>query len=210
MLKLMPLVAVVLAAGCSYKAQPVAISAVNVYQSHDEKIPANVALYIEADALKKIVNPSTHQCSAHQFPLDARDAFKTGTFAAMKQIFSGVQLVQRPLSRTALKQGGYDAMVRVKAETMQVRLKFFSKLFSVEADASAELSASATVDGAKGRLHGGSASATKSAEGGAGTACKGGANVLAEAVRKSLRDLLGRIAERISSSRRVRQALRKR
>jgi len=47
------------------------------YSNYDEKLPLEIALYVDAEDMAQRVKVSGYACLAHVYPLDARQAFVT-------------------------------------------------------------------------------------------------------------------------------------
>lgn len=187
---------------CAYNA-PVSVSPnLNVYSSYSEQIPGDYLLFVESDALQTVVRPTGMQCGAHNYPVDAREAFRTSVLRTIDQLVGNVQLVDRPVPATELGERG---MIIVRAESLEVDLQFIPGFWSSTADVDAEITASASVDLAGDRLFGTSASGDGDGQGDAGGACEGGAHAVGRAIEEAMTEVLGQLGERMSNSPRLRR-----
>jgi hypothetical protein len=195
-----------LVTGCAYNAPVTVAPNLNVYSSYGEKLPGRYALYVDSEAYSQTVRPTGYQCSAHNFPLDMKDAFKQSVLQTMRQVVDDVEVVQSPLSSEALSRGGLAGQIVVRADSLTARIQFIPGFWSASTDSNVDLSANMSVDGPTGRLLGTSAEGTGHAQGEAGAFCGGGANTVAEASEKASKQLLGQLGERLSNSPRLRAA----
>jgi hypothetical protein len=191
---------------CSYPVQAPVSPALNVYTSYADKLPGNYVLVVEASSWDKVVKSSSYQCSAHNFPMNANAVFKESVTRTVEQLVESVEVATVPPSRETMSSKRIAGVILVKADTFEPKLTFIPGFWSATASAAMDVSAALTVDGPQGRLLGTSAGASRSADGEAGDGCGGGANVLADATSKALRDLMERLGERIGNAPKLREA----
>lgn len=190
--------------GCAYNA-PVAVTPnLNVYSSYGEKLPGSYALYVDGEAFSQTVRPTGYNCSAHNFPVDMRDSFRQSVVKTMQQLVDEVEVVQNPISADGLVRSGKRGQIIVRADGMTARVQFIPGFWSATSVSSVELTANMSVDGPNGRVLGTTAEGTGTAQGEAGLMCGGGADVVAQAVEKATKQLLGQLGERLSNSPRMR------
>lgn len=192
--------------GCAYNTPVAASPNLNVYTSYSNKIPGRFALIVDSEAFNTTVRPTGLNCSAHHYPLDMRDAFKSSAAGTLRTLVEDVQILERPLPVPDLARQGYAGQVVVNAETMNARLQIISGFWSNTADSVVELSAGMTVDTVAGRVLGTSAQGFGNAQNDAGMMCGDAATAIGTATEKALRQLLGQLGERLSNSDRLRQA----
>lgn len=188
---------------CAYNV-PISVSPnLNVYSSYSDKIPGDYLLYVDASTLQQTVHPIGIACSANNYPVDARDAFKASTLQTVQQLVGNVQLVDQPVPASQLHGRG---MILVHADSMTVDLQFVQGFWNATIDTNADITASASVDMASGRVFGTTASGTGRANHESGSMCDSGAGAAGRAVEAAMRQVLGQLGERMSNAPRLRQA----
>lgn len=132
------------------------------------------------------------------------DAFVSAISTTLQNVFEEIQVLATMPDGDA---SGFDGTIIVRLDAFEPRIRFIPGFWSGSATATTDLSLGVTVHGPGGSLLGTSVGGSRTAEGGAGAVCGGGAQVLAESIEKSMRDALERMAERVSSSSRIREAV---
>ena len=198
-----------LSSGCaqSYNAPVESVQNINVYSSYEGKIKGSFDLIINIDPslAHKDVKPSSYICCAHTFPVDIVSPLRTSIYAATEKIFE--QINDRsdiPSQETMLKEfkSGY---IIVRLKEFEPAINFVPGFFSGTANASCESALEVKIrDKNNVKAFETAISGNRSASGDAGNMCGGGATVLAEAVKKSLRETLERYAERLSNTAKLR------
>lgn len=191
-------------AACSYKATAPVSASYDVYSNYDTKVPGYFALYVESDEMQGEFKVSGVACSAHKYPLDARSAFEISTLKTLENLVERVELVDSPLSQESINSGGYDGLIIVRSEDLDVRLIVIPGFWSHEMEADVEMVASAQIESANGRVFGTTVSADEDFTSDAGSACDGGANAISEAASDAMKELMQELGERIANSERVR------
>jgi hypothetical protein len=95
-------------------------------------------------------------------------------------------------------------VVFVRLDTFSPRLSCSPGFWQGYCTASADISLGVTVTGPEGKLFASSVGSSRSADGDAGQACDGGAQVLSRAIELTMRDTMERMAERLSASTKLR------
>jgi hypothetical protein len=203
MLRRFAIIAFLPLAACAFQAKPAPVAAVNVYQSYDDKVRGRWLLVVDASALRRDIKPTGLACSAHTYPVDAREAFRASVLRAMQGAVENVELVENAPSGPAMTRQRISGVIRVTAETMQPRLTYTSGFWLMAPTARVDMIANLSVEGPRGRLLGTTAEGTGSADGGE-TGCPGGADVLGQAGEQAMRRLVTTLAERVANSPRVR------
>ena len=168
--------------------------------------PTGRGLIVEASSWAKVIKASSHQCSAHNFPIDANAVFKESITRTFEQLVEFVEVAAVLPSRETMSREKIAGAILVKADTFEPKLTFVPGFWSATASADMNVSAALTVDGPQGRLLGTSAGASRSADGEASDGCGSGANVLADATSKALRELMERLGERMGNAPKLREA----
>ncbi|HET6156927.1 MAG TPA: hypothetical protein VFE34_01150 [Dongiaceae bacterium] len=188
---------------CTYDVKTTASPALNVYSSYTDKLPGSYALLVQSDILAKKVDPSSHACSANNYPIDARATFKQSATDTMAQLVEKLEPVEQALTREQLQAGNYRGQIIIKAEDYDPRLTFVPGFWTATASSTVDISASLLVDGPSGRLLGTKASESRTEESEV-SGCGGGKDALGRANGKATEALLDRLAERFSSEPRLR------
>lgn len=203
MKRILALVMAGAASACAYSA-PVDISPnLNVYSAYVDRLPGHYLLYVDTDALSTTVRPTGMNCSAHSFPLDAREVFRTSAVRTIEQLVESVQIVERPVPVSEV--GHARGMIVVRAESLRARVQFIEGFWAVTGDARVDVTVSATADTQDGgRVFGTTASGDGAEQAPAGSACGGGAVAIGRSTEEAIREVLGQIGERLSNAPRMR------
>lgn len=196
--------ACVLLTSCQYKAEPLAVAEYNVYSSYDGKLPGKYLLFVDGSKLDKPIKPSDFNCSAHTFPLSLASGFNGSVRKTFGNLVTELEVVDHPIDRAELKALGARAMIIVKGEDVQARLRVVPGFWSAGIETEVEIAASITVDGVNGRLLGTTVSGDGNSQADAGFACSGGAKALVQSAEPAMKEVLGRLGEALSNSERVR------
>jgi hypothetical protein len=185
--------------GCTHQAAVSTVMATNVYSGHDSKVPGKVTFVVDGTSLSKLRKDDTvsgYQCAAHHYPIDGTDAFRSSVPAMMDTVFEGYTEADAP------QKGVVQLVFRI--ERFDARLKFNRKFFGADADATVELgvSVTGTIDGK--RVFGTSADSQRTKSGDAGAFCSSGGEVVADATRDSIKDVLEKLGERLANSQQLR------
>lgn len=205
MFRFIHLMPIALAAGCSYNAPAKVSPSFNVYSNYGEKIPGRYALYVDNDKMFGTFKVSGFACSAHNYPLDARSAFSVSVQKTLEQLFDSIEVVPTKLDRTGIGAGGFDGFILVEADDLDIDLKVIPNFFTATMEADAEIVANYSVDGANGRVVGGSVEGDEDYTTDSGAACEGGAQAIGGAVEEAMKDLSKQLGERLSNAPRLRE-----
>lgn len=192
----------VFAIGCAHKATVSTVRATNIYSDSDKKVVGNYTYIVDRTSLTKLKKDDTVQgyaCSAHHYPIDGGDAFVNSLPSMLEEVFETI-------SRANEGDGRANRTRLVfRVERFEPRLKFNQKFFGVDAEATVELGVSVvgTRDGK--RIFGTSVDTQRSKSGDGGAYCAGGGEVIADATRDAIKDVLEKLGERMANT----QAFRK-
>lgn len=191
--------------GCTYRAEVQESPAYNVVSSYGNQVPGKWLLYVDASQLARPVKPSGASCSVHKFPIEIAAPFETSARQTIDNVVEEVELVSSPMSRQQISAAGARGQIVIRGEELRPRLELQPGFWSQNMAASAALVASVSVDSAKGgRILGTTVEGYGNADKGAGLACEGGAESLAEAAGVALKDVMRKIGEAITNSERMR------
>jgi len=203
---LLIILAAVSVSACTYDASAPVSPAYDVYSNYEDKLPGEYALYVDAEELSGEYSVEGYACSAHNYTQDASSAFEQSVTKTFQNLVQNLEAVDQPLSSRDLEAQGYTGMIIVEAEDIDVRINVIPGFWTSDMSADVELAASLRVDGREGRLLGTTVSGDDDAKTGAGTGCEGGAKALSTATSRALEELMQRLGERLSNSRRLRNA----
>ena len=206
MRKILIILAALGVSACTYNASAPVSPAYDVYSNYDDKLPGQYALYVDSEKLAGEYSVEGYACSAHNYSQDATGAFEQSVSKTFQNLVENLELVDQPLSARDLEAQGYTGMIIVEAEDIDVRINVIPGFWTSDMSADVDLAASLRVNGREGRLLGTTVSGDDDAKTGAGAGCEGGAKALSEATSKALEDLMQRLGERLSNSRRLREA----
>lgn len=204
MIKYISCVSLSLATACTYSANTEIAPSYNVYSNYNDRVPGRYALYVETERMTSEVTVSGLNCSAYTYTVDANSPFAVSVSKTLAQLFEEIEMVTEPLNRNDLAAQGFDALVFVSVDDMDVDLKVIPGFWSAKMEADAEIVANYRVDGPTGRLLGGSVEGDDEFEADAGAACEGGGDAVGGAVEAAMKDLTRQLGERLSNSTRLR------
>ncbi len=188
--------------GCSHKGTVSAVQATNIYSDNEKKVPGNARFSIDETSLTKLRKDDSVQgfaCAGHKFPVDGSDAFVSSVPSMLEQVFEASSKAE------SLTGGHDDTSLLFRVERFEPRVKFNQKFFGVDAEATVELGVSVTGIRNGTRVFGTTAESQRSRSGDGGGFCEGGGQVLADATRDAIKDVLEKLGERMANS----QSLRK-
>lgn len=201
------ILAVSVLAGCSYGAKTSVSPSYNVASNYEREVRGNFAVHVMADEMQQDVSVSGFTCSAHDYPLDMRTAFRTSVVKTAQQVVENAQLVDEPLSYQDLKARDFDGLIRVEGRNLDTELTVDEGFFSSDMEAEVQLVAQLIVETEEGRALGTTVSAERDNRTGAGAACEGGSDAISGAAEEAMQALMRRVGEEISNSRRLREKL---
>jgi hypothetical protein len=187
-------------AGCAYDAAPITTGAVPVVASYTNKIPGKYALIVDAGELNKVIHPRGVACSAHSYPLNMSEGFRSSVRATFSNIVDQLEDVPSPLSPTTLRANGYRGQIIVRGESLEGKLIAIPGFWVPSISTTIQLSASIVVDGPEGRLLGRTVEGLAERESEAGTLCSGGAASVEEASSQALRKAMQQLGETLANA----------
>lgn len=193
--------------GCTYKVAPVSAPAVNVYSSYDTQIPGRWVLVSDdsMEDFRREVKPSSYECSAHKYPLEVGDSLSSSVASTLGRIFEEVEIRRTTPSLEELENDGALGYIVVRLDGLSPRLDCDSGFWSTNCIATMDMSLGIRVAGRDGALLGTSVGSRKTFDGDAGGACGKASDKLAESYKLALREVMERMAERVSNSSRIRE-----
>lgn len=194
-------------AGCAYKAEPMSVGAYNVYSSYDTKLPGKYLLYVDGSKLNKTIKPSDFNCAAHTFPLELASGFEGSVRKTFANLLENVEPVSEPVAREDLAARGARAMIVVRGEDVNGRLRVVPGFWTAGMETDIEMDASIVVDGRRGRLLGKIVAGDGHAQGDAGVMCEGGASALTDSATQAIKETVRRLGEALTNSERVRSGV---
>lgn len=203
-MKYLTISAGLLLSACTYSAPTHVSPAYNVYNNYGDKIPGRYALWVDANRMRGDFDVSGYVCSAHTYPVDAEVAFRTSVAKTLNQLFEYVETSATSLDRTELATRGFDGVIRVEVDDLDVDLVVVQKFWSADMKAEAEISLVFAVDGLDGRLAGGAVEGDDHARNDSGVACDGGADAIGRAVEGAMKEATEMLGERLSNEPRLR------
>lgn len=185
----------------TYMTRPDPVTGINVYTSDGGKIPGTWVYVIDdsVTSASRQIKASSHACSLHTYPVNAGDSLSSSVSNAMEQIFENtLPRKALPTSSSAVEEGLSGAAI-IKLDEFYP--KFNCSIGQIEGYCTANTDLSLTVtlvhypEGKRKYVH---ASSQRSADGSSGQMCAAVSNVIAASVKKTTKDVLERIGEKIS------------
>ena len=197
-----------LVSGCSYKAPVESVQNINVYSSYEGKIRGTFDLIVNIDPglAKRDIKPTSYICGLHHYPVDVQAPVKSSVYSATEKIFEQINErsdIPSTERMTAEDKAGY---IIVRLKEFEPSISFTPGFFTDTAHASCESGLEVEIrDNQNRKVFETAVSGNRSSTGDGGLQCGGGADVLADAVRKSFRETLERYAERLSNTAKLRE-----
>ncbi len=195
--------------GCSYTVPSTISPAVNIYSSYDDKIRGPVILVIDNNlrTINQRIKPTTHLCSAHSYPVIMSDTLASSIKATTDAVFDQVQEQSALPTKEEMQKMGIQGTIYVRLNRFYPTISFSSGFWEAHGMASCDIVLDVTVkDSGNKSLLVTTVGGTRTADGGAGAYCGGGATILSNAVSQSIRETMERYAERVSNSDKIRRA----
>ncbi len=192
--------------GCAYESKPITTGAVSIVAAYTEKIPGKFALIIEPGELNKVIRPRGVACSAHSYPLNLTDSFRSSVRATLQNLVERLEEVQAPLPSDALRAQGYKGQILVRGESLEGKLIAVPGFWTANISTTVHMSASVVADGQSGRLVGKTVEGIAERESEAGALCSGGAASVEEASTQAMRKLMVQLGEALANSERLRRS----
>ena len=193
--------------GCAYQAPTNVSPSYKAYNNYGSKVPASVAVFVEVEKMKKVVNMTGFACSAHSFPVDARNAMKTSIIKTVENVVENVVEIPAPISVADLKARNLDAVLIARVDDYDVDLTVIPGFWTATMDGDAEIVIDLAVEGTDGRLTGGSVIGRDDFKTDSGVACAGGATAVGKSTEKAMERVLTQLGERVANSQRLRDAV---
>lgn len=193
----------IMVGGCAYNAKPISTGAVSIVAAHSQKAAGRYALYVDPGELNKVIRPRGVNCSAHSYPLNMSEGFRSSVRATLGNVFEQLEDVSTPLQGTTLRSAGYRGQIIVKGENLEGRLVAVPGFWNATISTTIQLSASVTVDAAEGRIVGKTLEGIAERESDAGPMCSGGAASVEEAATEAMRKLMVQIGETVANTDRL-------
>ena len=189
--------------GCTFQSAVSATPVYDVYSGYDDKMPGTWALHVsDLGRFAGEAEMASYACAAHNYPIDVGQAFNSSLTATITNLVEDLQIVDRTLTASELREREFAGIILVKAERVDAELIVNPGFWSGKPRSEVELTASLVVEGLHGRLMG----TTISGDGTGRTSggCAQGADVVKTAAEESIRDLLTVLGERFANSPRIR------
>lgn len=193
---------------CAYNVQPMSTKAVNIYSAYEEKIPGAYGLIIDNSVrnVNRKIAPVSYVCAAHRYPIVVGDSLAISVKQTLDSVFERVVEQKTLPSDESLSKLRLNGTVLVKLDDFSPRILCTQGFSQGTCTASTDISFGVTVRGLSETLLATAASGSKTADGSAGGACGGGAEVIGDSITRATREALERLAERLSNSPRLRAA----
>ncbi len=199
------LLALATVSACTHAGSVKVKAAYDVYSNYEDKVPGRWAFSSNgSDFVTDNVEMDSFHCSAHNFPLDAKQAFETSALQTFTNLVEEIDLVKNPISAAKLTASGFKGQVIVNSKDMKADIGFIPGFFMATAKSNVDLTATMQVIGPSGQLIGTTTSDDGKAKSEAGFVCEGGSEAISDAASEAIQRTLGRLGERFSSSDRVR------
>lgn len=199
---------VLFASACSYKAPVESVQNINIYSSYEGKIRGSFDLIVNIDPglAKKDIKPTSYVCGLHHYPVDVQAPVRSSVYSATEKIFEQINERSDIPSTQSMLQENKSGYIIVRLKEFEPSISFTPGFFTETAHASCESGLEVQIrDRNNRKVFETAVSGNRSSTGDGGLQCSAGADVLADAVRKSFRETLERYAERLSNTAKLRE-----
>ena len=189
----------IILSGCAHKGTVSSVRATNVYSNYSEKISGTASFSVDGTSLTKLRKEDSVQgyvCAAHHYPVDGAEAFNASINATLEQIFDDVSRREQASSD--------EVSLLFRVERFEPRMRFHQKFWGVDAEATVELGISVVGYRNGQRVFGTSVDSQRTRSGDGGAFCEGGGEVVADATREVIKDVLEKVGERIANAPKLR------
>ena len=196
-----------LVSGCSYKAPVESVQNINLYSSYEGKIHGSFDLIINIDPglAQKEITPSSYICGLHKYPVDVQAAVRSSIYAVTEKVFEQISERTDIPSVETMQIEQKTGYIIVRLKEFEPSISFTPGFFTDTAHVSCESGIEVEIrDKQNIKVFETAVSGNRSATGDGDLQCSGGADVIAEAVKKSFRETLERYAERLSNTAKLR------
>lgn len=181
---------------CVSKTYPVTVGsspALGVYTSYEDKIPGRYALYVKAEKLMQTIKFSGSGCGAHNYPTDARAAFENSALQTLQHLMERVETIPEPIARPELDARGYNGMILIEVDDLDVVVLTIPGLLYADAIAGAKIDVDMSVEGKEKHLLGIFASSADEHRIEMGRYCSGGEMAIGTAIEGAITKVLKRL-----------------
>jgi hypothetical protein len=196
--------------GCSYTVLSKMSPAVNIHSSYEGKMKGPVALVIDYDpkAVHQEVKPSSHICSGNSYSIMVGDDLASSIEVTTDAIFEKVVKQSALPTKDEMQGKDIQGTISVRLKRFDPTISFSRGVWQTDAKASCDLVLDVIVTNSENKdlLVTTVAGARTVDSGGVGTFCRGGANILSNAISQGMRETMERYAERVSNSEEIRKA----
>ena len=197
-----------LASGCTYKAPVESVQNINVYSSYEGQIKGSFDLIINVDPglAQKEIKPSSYICGLNYYPVDVQAPVRSSVYSATEKVFEQINERTDIPSTDIMRKEGKSGYIIVRLKEFEPTISFTPGFFTDTAHANCESGLEVEIrDRNNEKVFETAVNGNRSATGSGGLQCGGGADVLADAVKKSFRETLERYAERLSNTEKLRR-----
>jgi len=175
------------------------VSSVNIYTTREAKIPGKYNLIIDDNikGLTKVVKMSSYACSAHTYPMSVGDPLAQSIRNATRSAFEDAM----EMSSGGKLAEGIAGTIIYRLEDFNPKLSCSEGFWTINCASTTEIGMSVMVRDNSGKvILNTAASASRSADGEAGSTCDKAGNLVAESFTKATKEVLERLLERVSNS----------
>jgi len=189
--------------GCSktYITKPEPVVGFNIYTTDGNKIDGNWAYIIDdsVNIAHKAIRASSHACSAHTYPIEAVNMFSVSIDNAISRLFKNYHKVSSVPNPAEIKKLDLRGTVIINIDEFNPKFSCTTSPGEFYCTASTDVSITARLinykNGGNRFIH---ATAQRSADGGDGGSCQNVSLILTESIKKTIKEVLERITEKLS------------
>ncbi len=198
MKKVLPAIAALVAAACTYQ-NPVGLApAFDATQISLAPVAGNYVLVMDPDGarLSRTVRGSRLSCPWDTYPVSIRNAAPESARNALQQVFHGIEFANAVPTRAEMRRNSIDGAITVRIDQFRTRLDFDgSKATGI---ATTEFVLSATLNGADGRGFATSARSIKRGTARRGSGCAGAREAVGDSIGLAMEAAFEQIGARVS------------
>lgn len=198
MKKVLPAIAAVVVAACTYQ-NPVGVApSFDATQISLTPVAGTYVLVIDPDGtgLFRTVRASGLSCPWDTYPVSVRSAAPKAARIALQQVFHRIEFANAVPTKAEMRQDSIEGAITVRVDQFRTRLDFNGP--KATGIATTEFVLSATLNGADGRGFATSARSVKSGEARRGSGCVGAREAVGRSIALAMRDAFEQVGASVS------------
>ena len=198
MKKVLPAIAAVVVAACTYQNAVGVAPAFDATQVSVASVAGNYVLVIDPDGARlfRTVRASGLSCPWDTYPVSIRGAAPKAARQALQQVFHRIEFANAVPTRAEMRRASIDGAITVRVDRFRTRLDFEGP--KATGVATTEFALSVTLNGADGRGFATSARSIKSGAARRGSGCRGAREAVGRSIGLAMQDAFEQVGASVS------------